>query len=152
MGRPKKSTAVKQAQGTLRPSREIVTLDLAPLKDMPATPPDFNADEAWFFNTTCEALFHSNLLRSADLMTIRSMAGWWSIMIEAQKDIRENGMIQVANSGYKVMSPSVSIFEKAWNKLKDFSDRYGFNLVSKDKISAPPKKDEKAEKLKMMAQ
>ena len=143
---------MKQAQGTLRKSREPIALDLSPLTEVPSAPEDFNKDEKWFYETVCEALFNSGLLRSADLMTIESMAGWWAIMKESQKDIRDNGMIQVASTGYKMPSPAVAIFEKAWNKLKDFTDRYGFNLISKDKISAPPPKDLKAEKLKRMAQ
>jgi phage terminase small subunit len=85
-------------------------------------------------------------------MTIESMAGWWSIMKKSQKSIRDEGMIQTAESGWQQVTPAVNIFEKAWNKLKDFSDRYGFNLLSKDKITAPPPKDEKAEKLRRLAQ
>lgn len=148
MARPTKPKAVKEAQGTLRKSRDVISLNLSPLKTMPKPPEEFNQDEKWFFNTVCEALFNSGLLRSADLMTIQSMAGWWYIMKESQSDIRNNGMIQTAQSGYKQFSPSVAVFEKAWNKLKDFSDRYGFNLISKDKISQPPPRDEKADKLK----
>ena len=152
MARPKKSITQKQAQGTFHKSREVVSLNLQALDVMPEVPADFNENEKWFYLTVCEALFNSSLLRSVDLMTIRSMAGWWAIMQESQKDIRDNGMVQVANSGFRMVSPSVAIFEKAWNKLKDFSDRYGLNLISKDKISAPPPKDLKAEKLKRMSQ
>ena len=73
-------------------------------------------------------------------MTIEAMVGWWSIMKEAQKDIRENGMTQIAEkTGWQAVSPAVAIFEKAWNKLKDFTDRYGFNLISKDKVTVPKK-------------
>ena len=140
MARPTKSKAVKVVQGTFRKTREIIALDLQPLNELPSAPNEFNKDEKWFYNTACEALFNSGLLRSADLMTIESMAGWWSIMKESQKDIRDNGMVQVAATGWRMPSPSIAIFEKAWNKLKDFSDRYGFNLISKDKISAPQKK------------
>jgi P27 family predicted phage terminase small subunit len=150
MARPTKPKQVKKAQGTYTKSRDIVSLNLQPLKEMPAIPNEFNEDERWFFQTVCEALFNSGLLRSADLMTIESMAGWWFIMKESQRDIRKNGIVQVASTGYKNVSPLVVSFEKAWNKLKDFSDRYGFNLLSKDKISAPPKNDSKADELKRM--
>ena len=141
MARPTKPKVIKQAQGTLKKSRDVISLNLQPLTELPKPPEEFNYNEAWFFTTVCEALFNSNMLRSADLMTIESMAGWWSIMKESQKDIRDNGMVQVAErTGWRNPSPSIQIFEKAWNKLKDFSDRYGFNLLSKDKISAPVKK------------
>ena len=136
MARPVKSTNIKKAQGTFRPGKEIISLDLQPLDVLPIAPKEFNENEKWFYDTTCEALFNSGMLRSADLMTIESMAGWWSIMKESQTAIREHGTVQVAETGWQAVSPSVSIYEKTWNKLKDFSDRYGFNLISKDKISA----------------
>lgn len=151
-GRPKKKQDQKIIQGTLRKSREVIALDLQPLTELPVAPDEFDEHEVWFYNTVCEALFNSGLLRSADLMTIESMAGWWSIMKKSQKDIRDNGMIQTAESGWKQVTPAVNIFEKAWNKLKDFSDRYGFNLVSKDKITAAPKRDEKADRLRKLAE
>ena len=138
MARPVKSKEIKKAQGTFR--KEIISLDLQPLTEIPKPPSEFNENEAWFFNTVCEALFNSGLLRAADLMTIEGMAGWWSIMKESQKVIRKSGFVQVASTGYENVSPSVVTFEKAWNKLKDFTDRNGFNLLSKDKISAPVKK------------
>jgi P27 family predicted phage terminase small subunit len=151
MARPTKSVNVKKAQGTFRPGKEIIHLDLQPLGAVPVAPAEFDERERWFYDTVCEALFNSGLLRSADLMTIESMAGWWSIMKKSQKSIRDEGMIQTAKSGWKQVTPAVNIFEKAWNKLKDFSDRYGFNLISKDKISAPVKRDLKADRLKEMA-
>lgn len=150
MARPIKSKSQKIAQGTHTKSRDVISLNLQPLKELPNVPDEFNSDESWFFKTVCEALFNSGLLRSVDLMTIQSMAGWWFIMIDSQRDIRKNGIVQTASTGYKNVSPSVVSFEKAWNKLKDFSDRYGFNLLSKDKISQPPAKDEKSEELKKM--
>ena len=151
MARPKKSITMKQATTRYAKLKEVIALDLSPLTEIPHPPDEFDKDEQWFYNTVCEALFNSGLLRSADLMTIESMAGWWSIMKKSQEDIRKNGMLQIAETGWQAASPSVGIFEKAWNKLKDFTDRYGFNLISKDKISAPPPKDLKAEKLKRMA-
>lgn len=151
MARPIKSKNMKKVQGTYRPGQDVISLNLHPLKELPDAPTEFNENEKWFYNTTCQALFSAGLLRNADLMTIRSMAGWWSIMTESQKDIRDNGMIQRASTGWQSVSPSVLMFEKAWNKLKDFSDRYGFNLVSKDKITAPEKSDAKADKLRQMA-
>lgn len=150
MGRPPKSKTLKQVQGTFSKSRQALGLNLSPLEKMPEIPKEFNENEKWFYQTACEALFNSGMLRSADLMTIESMAGWWSILKESQKDIRDNGMIQEAATGWKGITPSVAAFEKAWNKLKDFSDRYGFNLLSRDKISSPPPKDDKSEVLKQM--
>ena len=138
MARPVKGKKQKEIQGTLRQRKGVISLNLQPLKEMPTAPGEFDADERWFFNMACEALFNSNLLRAPDLMTIESMAGWWAIMKKAQKDIRDNGYVQVAErTGWQNVSPAVQIFEKAWNKLKDFSDRYGFNLLSKDKINVP---------------
>lgn len=152
MARPKKSITIKQAQGTYHKSREVISLNLSPLEEMPKAPESFSTDERWFYNTVCEALFNSGLLRSADLMTIEIMAGWWAIMKASQTDIRENGMVQISEkTGWRNPSPSIAIFEKAWRILNNFTDRYGFNLISKDKISAPPPKDLKAEKLKRMA-
>lgn len=148
MARPTKPKAIKQAQGTFRKTRDVIGLDLKPLNEIPSPPAVFDADERWFYETVCEALFNSGLLRSADLMTIESMAGWWSIMKQSQKDIRDNGTLQVAQSGYKQFSPSVAVFEKAWNKLKDFSDRYGFNLLSKDKISAPKNRSNELDEIR----
>ena len=143
MARPIKSKAIKSAQGTLKEKKGVINLNLQPLESMPSAPDEFNTDEKWFFNTVCEALFNANLLRGPDLMTIQGMAGWWAIMKESQKVIRKDGFVQTASTGYQNVSPAVVTFEKAWNKLKDFTDRYGFNLLSKDKITAPPSREKK---------
>ena len=143
-GRPSKPRQQKERQGTLNERKGIINLNLQPVNELPECPKEFNKRERWFFDTVCEALFNANLLRTPDLMTIESMAGWWSILKEAQDKIRnDGGAYQVAKTGWEGMSAAITIYEKAWNKLKDFTDRYGFNLLSKDKIQVPLTKDKK---------
>ena len=147
MSRPVKSKTEKFKQGTLRKSREIVSQDFRQMSEIPPPPEKFNEQERWFWEITCEDLYEKQRLYRFLLPTIEAMAGWWYIMTESQRDIRDNGMIQIANSGYRVISPSVSNFEKAWNKLKDFTDRFGTNPLSKEKIPQPQVKSTELEEI-----
>ena len=141
-GRPSKPRQQKERQGTLNERKGVQKITLQPLTELPKAPDKFNEDEKWFYNMACEALFNSNMLTAPNLVTIESMAGWWYIMRMAQDDIRNNGLYQIAKTGWIGIAPSISAFKEAWAKLKDFTDRYGWSPLSKDKIIMPKKQSD----------
>ena len=151
MARPKKSITQKQAQGTYHKSREPISLNLQPLTELPEPPDDFTDYEKEFYNRIAGALFDSGTLRIVDVMQVEMNAMWWHVYRTNRAEVC-NRSVQTTDNGWKQISGSLTAVEKACKQLQSFSDRYGLNLISKDKISAPPPKDMKADKLKKMSQ
>ena len=150
MARPKKSITQKQAQGTLRPSRENVIIDLCPMSEKPKVP-DYLVDfEREFYERVTTSLFNDNVLREVDLFAIEMSATWWQVFKASREDVLKSATQESAN-GYNQIKGSLTAIREASKNLQWLSQNYGLNPISKDKISAPPPKDMKAEKLKRMA-
>lgn len=141
-GRPRKPVHIKKAQGTLAKSREIdnpVTFEaLNKIPDVPDLIPNEGKE---YFTYCCELLFSIGMLSAAYIPDITRAAFYYAIFIRAGKIIRDSGYSQVASSGYTSITAHLTALTKAQKELKEFESKYGFNLVSSQKISMPKKKN-----------
>ena len=141
MGRPKMSEAQKKLRGTFNSTLDgKPKIDMFPLLEMPKPPDGCSEFEKEFFNRVAGALFQSGTLREVDVMQIEINALWWHVYKENRKKVIDNS-VQVTSTGWQQITGSLTAVEKACKMLQSFSDRYGLNLISKDKIAAPVKKE-----------
>lgn len=138
-GRPTKPDHVKDAQGTLRPCRvNEHPLSYDALSRSPEPPKDLNEDGSRFYKYICDLMISKRLLTPAFLFDIERAAFWYEQFKVAQRDVNENGMFEVSEkSGWRQISPLVSVAEKATKFLNEFDGKYGLNLVSGQKIEIP---------------
>lgn len=141
MGRPKMSEAQKKLRGTYNSTLDgKPKIDMFPLLEMPEPPKDSSEHEKEFFRRVAGALFESGTLREVDVMQIEMNALWWHVYKENRQLVIDRS-VQITSTGWQQITGAVTAVEKACKILQSFSDRYGLNLISKDKIAAPMKKE-----------
>lgn len=143
VGRPRKPNHVKAAQGTLQPCRvNNNPLTYEPLTVPPDPPKDLTKDGCNYYTYICRMLITKKLLTPAFLFDIERAAFWYGEFKKAQRDINENGTFEISKTGWKQISASISIVEKATKMMNEFEGKYGFNLISSQKIEMPEPEEE----------
>lgn len=142
-GRPQKAKHIKEAQGTLRPSREVDNpLTFEPLTVIPEPQYKINGEAKKYYEYVCNLLISNNVLTAAHIPDLTLAAYWWGIMTEARDNIESDGYTQMTQSGYTQITSHITVFEKATKMLQSFSDKYGLNLTASQKIKMPESKRE----------
>jgi len=141
MSNPAKPKHIKEAQGTLKPSREVenpVTFQaLSIIPDIPDVIPDAGKE---YFIYCCKALIEIGVLSAAIINKAVRAASWYADFVKASKAIDEHGYIQTTKSGYDAISPHLTMKERAEKYLTEFEREYGLTLASSQKLSMPTKK------------
>jgi phage terminase small subunit len=131
------SAEQKKMRGTFNKTLDgKPSLAMVPLKEKPIAPKDFTDYERQFFDRVAGALFDSGILREVDVMQIEMHAMWWHVYCDNRREVCDKS-VQTTEKGWKQISGNLTAVEKACKMLQSFGDRYGLNLISKDKISQP---------------
>ena len=137
-GRPRKPKHIKEAQGTLAKSREVDHPAMGEaLSVLPSVPVGMGEHEEKYFLHCAGDLLSKGLLTAGFLPSLEMAASWYALFIIARNEVRSNGAVQVTQSGYTQITGSFTTMDKTYKNLVDFENRYGFNLVSSQKISMP---------------
>jgi len=143
-GRPRKSKAEKIASGTLQKCREVGNaLEFRPISSVDV--PDYLEGYAVeFFEYYSRLMASVGLLTPADMLELEKASIAYSMMREAYDDLKENGSMQVTRSGYTQKTAAFTVYSDANKILSDFSNRYGLNVVSRERItmSEPDNEDD----------
>lgn len=95
-----------------------------------------NAKKQW--KIISKHLKNSGLLtvidRPALAMYCEACARW----VHANKELQKNGMVIIAQSGFPVQSPYLSISNKAFDQMKSLMVEFGMTPSSRSKVSATP--------------
>lgn len=140
MGRPRIPDHIKERQGTLEKSRVLDHVEFSILDKVPELP-ELTGHKKEFFTYVCKVLLDQGLLTSAFIPDIEIAAGWYQILKDAEKAIAEEGYFQQTSTGYKALSPDITVMEKATKIITNFNQTYGLNLAYSQKIEKPQKKD-----------
>jgi len=139
------SAQQKKLRGTYNSSLDgKPSLSMFPLTEMPSPPEYFSKHEHQFYIRVATALFESGVLREVDVMQIEMNAMWWHVYMENRQMVCEKS-VQTSEKGWAQISGHLTAVEKACKMLQSFSDRYGLNLVSKDKVQQPKVKSTELE-------
>ena len=143
-GRPRKPNHVKAAQGTLQPCRiNNNPLTYEPLSVAPKPPKDLSEDGRNYYTYVCTLMITKKLLTPAFLFDIERSSFWYQEFKKAQREINENGTFEISQTGWKQISASITIAEKATKLLNEFENKYGLNLIASQKIEMPaPEEDD----------
>ena len=86
-------------------------------------------------------LHDMGLLSSIDLTALSAYCASYARWVDAEKRIRDDGMIISAPSGYPVQSPYLAIANKALDRMKAFLVEFGMTPSSRSRITVGnPKK------------
>lgn len=137
-GRPRKTREVKESQGTLEKSREIDNYaKYEPVRKLPDITKDLNDDGVAWFRHYCQVMIDQGLMTTAFISDFENAAYFYQTTKIAQRKLNEEGYIMICGNGYKQISPWWKTLLEATKALSDFSNKYGLNLASSQKIQAP---------------
>lgn len=144
MPRPRKPKHIKEAAGTLAPSREVQNpLKLRNVDGLPAPPKELGRDGKKYWTYVCSHLYDIGELKQAYLSSILVAAKWYQVLSDAFADIKENGYVySTGKAKVKRTSTSFNVADRAAAHLEKFERDYGLTLVSSQKIEGKNQTDE----------
>lgn len=147
-----KPTALRVAEGN--PGKRALPVNEPqpePLVEIPK-PPSFLMDLAKkHWKEQAEILQRAGLLTEVDLDAFAAMCNSYATWVDAQRQLKKTGMLVRGPSGHPVMSPYISISEKALNRLLQYQKEFGLTPSSRTRVqldSGDGEEDEFSEFLK----
>lgn len=147
MARPRKDTAVKQAQGTATPSREAARLNLMSLlpadDELPQPYSSLTPRQSELFFKIASELQASLPLMKIDTYLIQNFAIAAETAERAKYQIDETGILNYTASGNAVKSPAWTVYTEATKIMSDLSVKLGLSPAARVNLIGsltPPKK------------
>jgi len=134
-GRKPLPTNVKIFRGTQRKGRANENEPSYGPADMP--PPDFLEGEArkeWI--ETCPRLVASGVMRNIDVNALAMYCESYGRWREALVEVKKNGMLIAAPSGFPMQNPYLPIANKAYEQMLKLAAEFGMTPSSRSKVSA----------------
>lgn len=134
-GRKPTPTAIKKMEGNpgRRPLPEYEPQPGA-LVEIPK-PPSFLfplAKKHW--KKMADELRSCSLLTAIDLDAFAAMCNAYATWVDAQQNLKKTGMLVKSPNGYPMVSPYVSISEKALNRLLQYQREFGLTPSSRVQV------------------
>src|SRR5262245_55563949 len=107
VGRPRKPTALKEAEGTARPDRAVN--EPRPMTDIPKIPPHLSKEAKKEWRRSAEELASLNLISRIDRATFAAYCETWSDWVDACEKVKEFGKVIKTKSGNFIENPYFSI-------------------------------------------
>jgi P27 family predicted phage terminase small subunit len=149
MTNPKKPTALKQLQGTLRPSRENPN-EPQPTRGIPVAPKHLSPVGKAAFATTAQLLDEMNLCTVVDAPILELVASTYADLREAEASLKaRKSLFEVAKTdrGAPVIRvfPEVAIISDLRKQYLTLLAKCGLTPADRSKVSAPPKAEDPEE-------
>lgn len=146
-GRPKKPTALKKLDGTIRKDR-MPENEMQPnkLDLVPAPPSHFDEVAKQVWDQKAKELYELGILTTIDLDMLGRYCAAVSIATAAEKKIKSQGMVLECTNHrgnlYYQKNPHITIWKEATVEANKIASQFGFTPSSRAKISFPDKKQD----------
>jgi len=132
-GRKPKPTKLKVIQGTFRKDRANPD-EPVPENKIPS-PPDFlNADALQEWGRMSEKLYQLGMLAEIDRGIFAAYCQAFGRWAEAERLIKEKGMVIKTKAGNIIQSPAVGIANKAMKEMRDNASLMGIPATMRSKV------------------
>jgi P27 family predicted phage terminase small subunit len=124
-----------------------------PEQKVPECPEELTADAKKEWERITVLLSSCGLVTEIDRAALAAYCQVYSRWLEAEREIEELGLVVKTPNGYPILSPYLSVANKALHQMQSFLIEFGMSPAARSRISAaPPKGDEspKARKAKRM--
>ena len=134
-GRKPLPSATKRARGTERPGRRNPN-EPQPRKVLPR-PPAFLSDEAKrVWKQLAPKVYSAGLLTELDVMAFTAICVAWGDFVEAREKILLHGKVILGPGGVPVLSPYVTLANKALDHVMRLMAEFGMTPSSRTRVSA----------------
>lgn len=136
-----KPSKLKLIQGTYRKDRAAAN-EPQPEASTPTCPTWLHREAKKEWKRIVPELEALGLLTQIDRAALAAYcsayAEWW----EMEKDIQSKGRVQVTDTGYEAVRPSVGIRNRALDTMHKFLTQFGLTPSSRTRINVPEKRED----------
>ncbi len=136
-----KPTAVRKWEGNLG-KRPFNTFEPRPRVVVPSCPKHLDAEGKLVWRKLTPILQRMRVLTEADGLALGNLCDSYSTMIQAQRKLRETGMLLKTPSGYVQQNPLISIANSAMEIVNKLAREFGLTPSSRSRLYAEPTEDE----------
>jgi len=133
-------TVLRLAKGN-RGKRPINDQEPQPKLCIPRKPVVLQGNAATEWYKITKSLSSLGLLTEIDTTAIAAYCQVYARWCEAEKELRKNGMIIKAPSGYPMLSPYLSIINACLNQMKGFLAEFGMTPASRSRVKVDKPKE-----------
>ncbi|MEM9019950.1 MAG: phage terminase small subunit P27 family [Planctomycetota bacterium] len=87
------------------------------------------------------------IVTQADRAALAAYCVTYGRWVEAEKDLRETGVIVKSPSGYPIQNPYLAVANKALQQMRQYLAEFGLTPSSRSRMATPPPSDETADEL-----
>lgn len=133
-GRKPKPTKLKLVAG--KPGhRPINENEPDPATAVPACPEHLSDDARAEWERIAPELEELGLLSEIDRAALAAYCQAWGRWVDAERNLRQFGVIVKSPSGYPIQSPFLAIANKALAQMRDFLTEFGMTPSSRARVS-----------------
>jgi len=135
MAYPRKPPALKRLQGN--PGKRKLTKDIdgAVLAEVPTCPAWLEPEARKFFREMGRQCIGMGLLTQADVPALTALAVTWGQWVTAQRELKATGPVVTTASGGQVLSPWLTVSNRALDKFCDLLSQFGGTPASRTKFA-----------------
>lgn len=131
-----KPTRLKELAGNPG-KRPLNQREPKPTEGMPSRPDWLSAEGKREWRRVTRELGAMGLLAKADRAALANYCLWWSVLVDAVRVLKEQGMTFKMPTGYVQQRPEVAIAQKAAMLCKGFLTEFGLTPASRSRIVVP---------------
>lgn len=137
MGRKAIPTALKLVKGTQRSDRQVEN-EPTPQKGNTRPPTYLSTEAKKVWRKAVKVLEANNVFTEMDEHALSLFCEAFARWLKAQKELRDNGEVIKAPSGYPVTSPWLSVSNKAFEQMTKIMTEFGMTPASRTKVNVTP--------------
>jgi P27 family predicted phage terminase small subunit len=136
-----KPTAVRLYEENLG-KRPLNPLEPRPRVIEPPCPSHLDVEGRRMWRKLVPILQRMRVLTEADGIALGNLCDSYSTMVQAQKKLRETGMLLKTPSGYVQQNPLISIVSSSMETVNKLAKEFGFTPAARTRICAEPLEQE----------
>ena len=130
----RKPDAIHKVQNTFRKDRHLPGLEVAPLGQIPAPPPDLSEDGAATWREMAVWMDKYGLLTPLDLNTFKTYCTLDSYIQEYERQIAKDKVVQFTKLGKATTNNFLSQYMKLVEVRDKIGQRFGFTPMDRQKM------------------
>jgi P27 family predicted phage terminase small subunit len=145
-GAPPKPTALKVLAGN--PGRRpLNTREPKPELKIPSCPAHLSDEARKEWRRISKLIVKLGLLSVVDRAALAGYCMAWGRWVEAEEQLKKTGTVVKTPNGYPIVSPYLSIANKAVEQMRIFLTEFGLTPASRSRIQALPTEEKSESKL-----
>lgn len=119
-----------------------------PKLEIPTCPSHLEPEARKEWKRIAKELYSLGLLTKIDRAALAAYCQCWGRWVEAEEQLKKTGLVVKSPAGYPILSPYLSIANKAMKQMQMLLSEFGCSPASRSRIHAQPTEHDDEEKQK----